>query len=189
MPGAMSSRLSPIISVGMPQACSTFSMPRCSSPRVSARFLPCSSVRLREISSAFSSSRALSRKSTRARSTAGVSRQAGNAFRRRLHSGVHVRRRRQRRAAEQLARRRVLHRQRIGGRRRHPGAADEVGDHSAHAVSSVGSRTAANVRSSPCRALRGRRGVSSPSPAACDRRAHHRTSASCRAARLRSAVR
>ena len=44
MPEAMSSRLLPIISDGMPVATSTFSMPRCSSPSDSASVLPHSCV-------------------------------------------------------------------------------------------------------------------------------------------------
>ncbi len=44
MPRAMSSTLLPIISVGMPHATSTFSMPRRSSPSASASVLPHSRV-------------------------------------------------------------------------------------------------------------------------------------------------
>src|SRR5690606_11467686 len=81
MPGAMSSSVSPIMSVGIPQACSTFSMPRWSSARASARVFPCSRVTDSASSSACASRRALRRNSTRTRSTAGVARHAGKASR------------------------------------------------------------------------------------------------------------
>ena len=80
-PRAMSSRVSPIIRVGIAAACSTFSIPRCTSPHVSATFLPCSRERLAARSSWCSSSSALRRKKTRARSGTGVRRQAGKAAR------------------------------------------------------------------------------------------------------------
>ncbi len=62
MPVATSGRLCPIISVGMPAACSTFSMPRPKSLRDSDRVLPCSVVQMAAISSRCSSKRARSLK-------------------------------------------------------------------------------------------------------------------------------
>ena len=79
MPRAMFSSASPISSDGMPQANSTISMPRFTSPRDSMRVLPCSRVLHLTRSSKFSSSSVLNRKRMRARSVGGVSHHAGNA--------------------------------------------------------------------------------------------------------------
>jgi len=79
MPRAMFSRTSPMRSEGMPQANSTISMPRFTSPRDSTSVLPCSRVLQRTMSSKFSSISILNRKKIRARSTGGVSIQFGNA--------------------------------------------------------------------------------------------------------------
>src|SRR5256885_2070180 len=74
MPRAMSSSVSPIIKLGMPHACSMFSMARRISPRVSARTLPCSRVNNVASSSKCSSISALRRKRMRTRSITGVER-------------------------------------------------------------------------------------------------------------------
>jgi len=79
MPRAMFSNTSPIRSDGTPQANSTISMPRFTSPRDSTRVLPCSRVLHLTRSSKFSSSSVLNRKKMRARSVGGVSHQAGKA--------------------------------------------------------------------------------------------------------------
>jgi hypothetical protein len=79
MPSAIWSRFVPIISVGAPQASSTTSMARRTSPRASGRVLPFSWVTSRDSSSNRSSSRALNRNITWARSGTGVSAQAGKA--------------------------------------------------------------------------------------------------------------
>ena len=79
MPRAMFSRLSPISSDGIPQANSTISIPRRTSPRDSTSVLPCSRMLPRTSSSKCSSSSVLSRKKTRARSVGGVSAQPGKA--------------------------------------------------------------------------------------------------------------
>src|SRR6266568_8334051 len=81
IPDDMSSRESPIMSVGIPHACSTFSMPRRSEPRDSSMVLPFSWVTVRAISSKFSSSNDLNLKRYLARWTTGVSRHFGNASR------------------------------------------------------------------------------------------------------------
>src|ERR1051326_4133671 len=73
------SRLSPISSEGTPQANSIISIPRFTSPRDSTKVFPCSRVLQRTSSSKFSSSSILNLKKIRARSTGGVSIQAGNA--------------------------------------------------------------------------------------------------------------
>ena len=51
---------------------------------------------------------------------------AGNAFGRGRHRGVDVARGRERRARDHLAARRVVDVERLGARRRHPAAADEI---------------------------------------------------------------
>src|SRR5207248_3645410 len=79
IPRATFSIVSPPSKEGTPQANSTISIPLRTSPRDSIRVLPCSRVLQRAISSNFSSSSILKRNSTRARSTGGVSHQAGNA--------------------------------------------------------------------------------------------------------------
>src|SRR5881396_316242 len=79
MPSAIWSRLVPIISEGAPQASSTTSMARRTSPLASGSVLPFSWVTSRESSSNRSSSRALNRNITWARSGTGVSAQAGKA--------------------------------------------------------------------------------------------------------------
>ena len=79
MPAAMSSELYPWIRIGTPQATSTFSIARRSSPRDSASVLPHSIVIVREISSKFRSSRSFSLNRYWTRSVTGVLRQAGKA--------------------------------------------------------------------------------------------------------------
>ena len=51
MPAATSSSVLPIMSVGIPQACSTFSMPRRTEPRASSSVFPFSRVTVAAISS------------------------------------------------------------------------------------------------------------------------------------------
>src|SRR5690606_20289488 len=70
---------SPFNSSGAPQAYSTFSIPRCSSPMASWAILPCSSPIRRQISSALRSSNSLKRNMILARLSGGVLRQAGYA--------------------------------------------------------------------------------------------------------------
>ncbi len=70
---------SPLSSSGAPQAYSTFSMPRCSSPTASSRVLPCSSLISAAILSLLASSSCLKRNMTWARLAGGVLRQAGKA--------------------------------------------------------------------------------------------------------------
>ncbi len=70
---------SPLSSSAIPQAYSTFSMPRCSSPAASWEIFPCSSPMSLQIASAFCSSSSLKRNMMRARLMGGVSRQAGKA--------------------------------------------------------------------------------------------------------------
>ena len=65
----------------MPQANSTISSPRVTSPRASGSTLPCSRVRIVASSSACFSIRSRKRNSTRARLSAGVSAHSGNAVR------------------------------------------------------------------------------------------------------------
>src|SRR3954447_18252571 len=79
IPRATFSIVSPLSKEGTPQANSTISILRRTSPRDSVKVLPCSRVLQRVISSNFSSSIVLKRNSTRARSTGGVSHQGGNA--------------------------------------------------------------------------------------------------------------
>ena len=70
---------SPFSICGIPQANSTTSMPRVSSPRASESTLPCSAVMSPTISSAWASSSALKRNITRARWRGVVAAQAGRA--------------------------------------------------------------------------------------------------------------
>ena len=77
--GARFSRDWPISKLGMPQANSTISMPRCISARASESVLPCSRVTSAASSSKCSCSNCRKRNITRARSTAGVSLHGGNA--------------------------------------------------------------------------------------------------------------
>src|SRR5262245_1028251 len=79
MPDAMSSRLLPIMSDGIPAATSTFSMPRFNSPSDSASVFPHSWVTSFAISLKFASRSALRRKSGWMRSPAGVRRHACSA--------------------------------------------------------------------------------------------------------------
>ena len=79
MPRAMSSTLAPIISVGMPQATSTFSMPRRSSPSASASVLPHSIVIVFARSRTLSSRSRFNANRYWMRSPGGVRRHAGNA--------------------------------------------------------------------------------------------------------------
>ncbi len=81
MPGPTLWEYSPFKSSGTPQAYSTFSMPRLSSPMASSSTLPCSSATSRQISSASRSSSILKRNITWARLAGGRSRQAGCASR------------------------------------------------------------------------------------------------------------
>ncbi|CPJ45083.1 Uncharacterised protein [Bordetella pertussis] len=69
----------PLSRCGMPQANSTTSMPRVTSPLASENTLPCSAVISAASSSWCSSSRALNLNRMRARLSGGVSDQAGNA--------------------------------------------------------------------------------------------------------------
>src|SRR3954463_4567115 len=78
-PRAMFRSESPKSSVGMPQAYSMFSMPRKIEPRASAWVLPCSRETVWQSLSKFASTSWRYLKKTRARSTGGVSRQAGKA--------------------------------------------------------------------------------------------------------------
>jgi len=79
IPLAMSSLTYPCKRMGIPQATSTFSMPRRSSPMDSSRVFPHSRVTVRASSSRSSSRSCLSLKRTWMRSPGGVRRQAGNA--------------------------------------------------------------------------------------------------------------
>ena len=69
----------PLIRCGMPQANSTTSWPRATSPRASDSTFPCSAVISSASSPARASSSSRNRNSTRARRASEVSRQAGNA--------------------------------------------------------------------------------------------------------------
>jgi hypothetical protein len=77
--GAMFSMLAPISNDGSSQASSIISTPRCTEARDSAKVLPCPRETRRATSSPFCCSRSRKRNMTRARSGAGVSRQAGKA--------------------------------------------------------------------------------------------------------------
>ena len=100
----------------MPQANSTISMPRCISARASASVLPCSRVTSAASSSKCACSSSRKRNITRARSTAGVSLQAGSAVgggshgpvdlvgRAERHPGLHAARRRIEDVAPAIAR-------------------------------------------------------------------------------------
>jgi hypothetical protein len=81
IPRETSSRLAPCMREGMPVATSTHSIPRRTSPAASLLALPLSRVTSAARSSFRSSSRYLSSKQARARSSGGVARQAGNAAR------------------------------------------------------------------------------------------------------------
>ncbi len=70
---------SPLSRCGMPQANSTTSRPRVTSPRASDSTLPCSAVMIAARSPAWRSSRSLKRNITRARLSGVVSAQAGKA--------------------------------------------------------------------------------------------------------------
>src|SRR5690349_3365734 len=74
------STVSPIISVGAPQANSMHSMPRSNDPCASSRVLPFSSITRPTSSSAFFSSSSRNLNSTLQRCTTGVLLQAGNAL-------------------------------------------------------------------------------------------------------------
>src|SRR5215212_2425114 len=79
MPRATSLTVSPIRRLGIPQANSTTSMPRRTSPAASFASLPFSNVTRSRSSSKCSSRSALKRKSTWLRCTTGVADQSGNA--------------------------------------------------------------------------------------------------------------
>ncbi|MNI73855.1 hypothetical protein D3C73_1298920 [compost metagenome] len=79
MPPPIWSEYWPLSSCGMPQANSTISMPRMTSPLASENTLPCSRVMSSASSSWCWSSSALKLNRMRARLSAGVSDQAGNA--------------------------------------------------------------------------------------------------------------
>ena len=117
--------LAPIISDGMPQATSTFSMPRRSSPSASASVLPHSSTMSWANSGIACSRRCLKAKRNCTRSPGGVRRQAGNAALAAAHSAIDVRRGRKRSGGNHLGRGRVVHRNR-GARAARPGAADVI---------------------------------------------------------------
>jgi hypothetical protein len=70
---------SPFSRCGMPQANSTTSRPRCTSPSASDSTLPCSPVIISDISRRSRSSRSFSLNITRARRSGGVAAQAGQA--------------------------------------------------------------------------------------------------------------
>ena len=126
MPEAMSSRLLPIISDGMPVATSTFSMPRRSSPCDSASVLPHSWVISLARSAKWVSSRALRRNSGWMRSPGGVRRQAGSASDAALTARATSAAPDRGACADDLARRRVTHRRRLRHARRFPPAADVI---------------------------------------------------------------
>ena len=71
------SEKSPLSRCGMPQATSTTSRPRCTSPTASGTTLPCSDAMMRASSSRWRSIRSRKANMTRARLTTEVSRQAG----------------------------------------------------------------------------------------------------------------
>ena len=79
MPVPTCSVYSPFSRCGMPQANSTTSRPRCTSPSASDSTLPCSSVMIAEISRRSRSSNSFSLNITRARRSGGVAAQAGKA--------------------------------------------------------------------------------------------------------------
>ncbi len=80
---------SPLSRCGMPQANSTTSMPRVSSPRASDSTLPCSALIARAIASASRASSSLNLNRMRARLSGVVAAQAGNACRGDSHRGAH----------------------------------------------------------------------------------------------------
>ena len=79
MAGPTSLLCSPFRSSGAPQAYSTTSMPRASSPRASSSTLPCSAVISATMRSALRSSKSLKRNMMRARLSGVVARQPGKA--------------------------------------------------------------------------------------------------------------
>ncbi len=79
IPVEICSEYSPLSRCGMPVANSTTSSPRTTSPLASSKTLPCSRVISRASASWFFSSSSLNLNITRARRSAGVSAQAGNA--------------------------------------------------------------------------------------------------------------
>ena len=79
IPGPAPSVYSPFCKCGIPQANSTTSMPRCTSPRLSATTLPCSDESSSANSSILSSSNCLKRNITRARRCGLVAAQPGKA--------------------------------------------------------------------------------------------------------------
>ena len=81
IPTPMFSVISPFRSCGAPQANSTTSRPRVTSPRASEMTLPCSALMIAASSSAWVSMRSRSRFMSRARRSGGVAAQAGNAAR------------------------------------------------------------------------------------------------------------
>ena len=79
MPRPTDSECSPLSRCGMPETNSATSMPRCTDPIASSKTLPCSSLITAAISRWWRSINSRNRVSTRARFSAGVARQAGNA--------------------------------------------------------------------------------------------------------------
>ena len=79
MPVPTASVYSPFSRCGMPQANSTTSRPRCTSPSASDSTLPCSAVMIAESSRRSRSSSSFSLNMTRARRSGGVAAQAGQA--------------------------------------------------------------------------------------------------------------
>ena len=79
MPVPTASVNSPFSRCGMPQANSTTSRPRCTSPSASDSTLPCSAVMIAESSVRSRSSSSFSLNMTRARRSGGVAAQAGHA--------------------------------------------------------------------------------------------------------------
>ncbi len=81
MPTPMFSVISPFSSCGAPQANSTTSRPRVTSPRASEMTLPCSALMISASAWAWVSMRSRRRFRSRARCSGGVAAQAGNAAR------------------------------------------------------------------------------------------------------------
>ncbi len=100
----------PMSRLGTPQANSTTSMPRWTEARASARVLPCSRVTRLASSSACSASRSRNRNITRARSTTGVSAQAGRADAAASHGPIDFLGRAERDRGDDAAVRRVVNR-------------------------------------------------------------------------------
>ena len=121
----------------MPQATSTFSMPRRSSPRASASVLPFSVVISRAISSKCSSSSCLNRNRYWMRSAGGVAAPVRAGRRGGLTAASTSASPARRRHAEHLAGGRIEHFQPRAGKRPAPVAADVVQDRCCHRRSSA----------------------------------------------------